>query len=74
MKKKKTVIRKQDKTKPLLNFVIGLSNIFPTPMRDYPDPTLGGFTADYKAMQNDFRAVAKDMRKAIKKYEQTTAN
>ena len=74
MKKKRIVTRTRDTTKPLINFVTGFSNIFPSPQRDYPDPNLGGFAADYKAMQNDFKNVAKDMRKGLKKYEQTEAN
>jgi hypothetical protein len=58
----------------LYNFLTGFANIFPSHSRGYRHPTGGGFYADSLAMQNDFGNVAKDMRKALRKYEQAETN
>ena len=55
-------------------FFQGMANIWPASPRDYIHPTGGGFAADNKALRSDFGAISMDMRKVLKKYEQTDSN
>lgn len=66
----------QKKVKPSFweAFIEGVSSLMPTQPRAYIHPTGGGFSADNKALRDDFGAIGMDMRKALKKYEQTNSN
>jgi len=55
-------------------FLQGMAGLWPSQPRDYIHPTGGGFAADAKAIRSDFGNIARDMRKALNKYEQTEAN
>lgn len=55
-------------------FFSGMASIWPAQPRQYGHPTGGGFSADNAAMRSDFATIGKDMRKALRKYEQTNSN
>ena len=75
LQKTKFITYKKKSSHSFLNeFFDGISRFFPSHSRNYLHPTGGGFYADAIAMRRDFSNIANDMRKAIRKYEQTKAS
>lgn len=60
--------------KHLLNFLKGMADLWPVQPRGYMHPTGGGFSRDAQSMRGDFGHVARDLRKSLKKHEQTTTH
>ena len=55
-----------------LNVIAGMVSIWPTPSRRYQPLTGGGFERDKMVMAKDFANVSRDLRRSLKKYEQTS--
>ncbi len=55
------------------NLLHGIANLWPVQTDQY-SANGGGFRKDAAALRSDFRAVGNDLRKTLKKYEQTKAN
>jgi len=59
--------------KHLLNFLKGMAALWPVQPRGYVRSG-GGFARDARALRGDFGVVARDLRKTLKKHEQTTTH
>ncbi len=57
--------------KHLENLLQGMAELVAFDRREYDTSMGGGFKQDALSMRSDFKMLGKDMREALKKYEQT---